>query len=162
MTRGWKTIPYAGDIPFDNSTNGYLSTNVQDAIEEGVTEALETPLFPMPLTYNGTINDGHFYGRSSLIPGDTTPLIVPADALFTRYTWSNGNSLADFTLIFRKNSTVATPFLTVSYVDTKFDAYELVTPQSFDIGDEIYIEHQDDGQNAQDVDFSLYFRALPS
>lgn len=159
--RSWQITPNAIDVPFDNSTNGYIANNVQEALEEGVNLALDTPVFPLPLVWNGTISDGEFYGYSNLIPGDATPLLALKKSELISFTWSNGNAGADFTLVFRKNNIAGTPFLTVSRVNTKFFAYELLTPEAFNLGDQIYIEHQDDGTNSSDVGFVLTFRALP-
>lgn len=151
----------ARGTPFDNSTNGYTSTNVQEAIEEGVGTALETPIYTILLQHNGTVSNGTWLGYDSLLPGDATPVIIPRNSEFTRFTFSNANSSADYTLTFRKNSLVATPFLTVSRTNTQFFSYTLSPEELFSAGDQIYIQYQDDGQNASDAVILLGFRALP-
>lgn len=158
-SRGWNIIPNAEDIAFDDPA--YTANNVKDALTEGDTRSLETPLYPLPLVWNATVSNGDFYGYSNLLSGDDTPIVIPQNSQFVRYTWSNRNGNADFTLIFRKNIITATPFLSVSYVNTERDVYVLTTPETFNEGDVIYIEHQDDGNNARDVGFVLFFRALP-
>lgn len=159
--RGWKIIPNATDVPFDNSTNGYTADNVQDAIEEGVSLALQTPIFPLSLLWNGTVSNGKWYGYSNLLPGDETPIVIPSKSEFIGFTWSNGNTGADFTLHFKKNSTGAADFLSDSRTNTQFYNYFLVTPELFLAGETIFIQHEDDGTNANDVGFILIFRTIP-
>lgn len=156
------SIPNAQDVPFDNSTNGYVADNVQEAIEEGVSTALDTPVYTIVLTWNGTISNGEFYGYSNLLPGDDTPITIPIDCEFVAFSWSNRKSGADYTLDFRKNSTGATVFLSESRTNTQNFSFELTTPEPFSAGDEIYIEHGDDGTNASDVGLVLAFRAVPT
>lgn len=151
----------ARGTPFDNSTNGYTSTNVQEAIEEGVSTALETPIYTILLQHNGTVSNGTWMGYDSLLPGDDTPIIIPKDADLISFTFSNSNSGADYTLTFRKNSLVATPFYTNSRVNTQFFSQELPSPELFSAGDRIYIQYGDDGSNASDAVIVLAFRAIP-
>lgn len=161
MSNRFNITDTADSVPFDNATNGYTADNVQAAIEEGVTSALETPIYTVVLQHNGTVSNGTFLGYDSLIPGDSTPIIIPRDADFTRFTFSNSNSNADYTLYFRKNSTVATPFYSISKVNTQFFQQALPTPEPFLAGDRIFIEYQDDGTNASDAVLVLGFRAEP-
>jgi len=151
----------ASSLYFDNSTNGYLSSNVQDAVEEGVTAALETPIYTLILQHNGTVSNNTFLGYDSLIPGDTTPIIVPKEAKFVAVAFSNSDSTADYTLQFRKNSLVVTPFYSVSKTNTKFFNQVLPSPELFAAGDQIYVKYIDDGNNASDATVVLQFRAEP-
>lgn len=153
----------AGNV-FFSATLDVNTDNVQQAIEiagSNAQSALDTPIFPIILTHNGTVGGGTFLGYSSLIPGDDTPIVVGRDADLVNFTFSNGNANADYSLIFRKNSTVASPFLTVSKTNEQFFSFDLITPESFLAGDRIYIEYQDDGTNASDVGMVLNFRAEP-
>ena len=162
MARGRTAITQvAKSVPFDNSTNGYDSSNVQDALEEGVTTALETPVYTLVLQHNGTVSNGTWLGYDSLLPGDSTPIIIPRAGDFTRFTFSNSNSGADYTLTFRKNSTTATPFYVVSRTNTQFFSQTLPTPEAFAQGDRIFIQYQDDGTNASDAAITLAFKAEP-
>jgi len=116
--------------------------------------------FTLSLLHTSTISDGTFYGYSATIPGDTTPVILPINSEFIEFTWSNSQSTADYTLDFMKNSTVATPFLSVTKVDTQFFTQELVTPESFSAGDTIYVKHTKGANNSADVAIVLYFQAV--
>lgn len=158
--RGWQNVPNAEDIPF--SDDDYAATNLKDALIEGDQVALQTPVYPLILIWNGTINNGDFYGYSNVVPGDQTILTVPQASELVRYTWSNPNANADFTLIFRRGIITATPFISVPYTNTDRTSYVFASPEVFAEGEAIFIEHQDDGNNAQDVGFVLFFRALPS
>lgn len=153
--------PVAESIPFDNATNGYVSDNVQGALEEGVSTALNTPIYTILLQHNGTVSNNTFLGYDSLLPGDATPIIIPKDADFTAFTFSNSDASADYTLEFRKNGTAVATFYTVSKTDTQFFQQTLPTPQSFVAGDQIYIKYIDDGTNASDAALVLNFRAIP-
>lgn len=162
MSRGRVSISQVAEsVPFDNSTNGYEADNVQGAIEEGVTSALNTPIYTIVLQHNGTVSDGTWLGYDSLLPGNDTPIIIPRNADFTEFTFSNNNAGADYTLTFRKNSLVATPFYTISKVNTQFFQQSLPTEEPFSAGDQIYIQYGDDGSNASDAVILLGFRAEP-
>lgn len=151
-------ILLAEDIPF--SEPGFIATRVDDAIQESLTTAVETPIYTIVLQHNGTVSNGTFLGYDSLIPGDSTPVLVPKDADFTGFTFSNSNSGADYTLRFRKNSTTATVFYSVSKVNTQFFQQNLTTAEFFSAGDAIFIEYIDDGTNASDAVIVLSFRAV--
>lgn len=110
------------------------------------------------LQNNGTVSGGTFLGYDSLIPGDTTPIIIPIESTFKGFSFSNQNADADYTLIFRKNSTGATPFYSISKVNTQFFA-QTVTDEPFAQGDRIFVQYQDDGNNASDAVTTLYFQA---
>lgn len=149
----------AYSVPFDNDTNGYNSDNVQGAIEEGVGNALNTPIYTIVLQHNGTVSNGTFIGYDSLIPGDATPVLIPRESEFTGFTFSNASADADYTLEFRINTTVGTPFYSVSKINVQYFNDILSTPVSFSAGDQIYIKYIDDGTNASDVVIMLTFRA---
>lgn len=144
---------------FDNSTNGFIATEVQSAIEEAKATG-DAAIFPITLQHNGVVNNNTFFGYSSLIPGDDTPVIIQKDALFTGFTFSNKVIDADFTLEFRKNSLVSAPFLTVSKTNTQFFSHDLVSQESFSQEDEIYVKYIDDGTNASDVGIVLTMKAV--
>lgn len=115
--------------------------------------------FTISLQHNGSVSGGTFFGYNELIPGNTTPIIIPIASILKGYSFSNSSAAADYTLYFRKNSTVATPFHSVSKVNTQYFA-ETITDQSFSAGDQIYVSYQDDGGNATDVGITLFFQAV--
>jgi hypothetical protein len=54
---------------FDNSTNGFVSTNVQAAIEEVKNIATDKPTYPIQASYNGNANIGRYL---EAFPGEDT------------------------------------------------------------------------------------------
>lgn len=159
----------ASEIPFDNNPNGTpvftesTPENVQEALEASGEKgqlALDTPRYTILLQNNGVVSGGTFIGYDSLIPGDATPVIIPINSQLIEFTWSNSRSTADFTLIFRRNSTTTTAFYSTSRTNAQFFAEDGVD-QIFDAGDQIYIQYQDDGGNASDAVIVLVLKALP-
>lgn len=132
--------------------------NVQDGLDN-VGDLVSVLVVPITLVYNGNLSNGDFIGYSNLLPGDSTPIVAPTTANFTGFTWSNSNTDADFALVFRKNSTTATPFFTWSVDNTQTDEVDLPTPESFNAGDLIFVQYIDEGQNASDAVIVLRFRA---
>ena len=161
------TYPVAIAVPFDGTEDSdgnpvvppFASENVRDAIIEARDSATSLARFVIPLSYNGTINNNTFIGYLNTIPGDDSPVILPSDAILREYTFSNKRSNADYTLEFRKNSLTATPFHTVSKVNTQF-FYEDTLTELFNAGDQIYVKYKDDGQNAQDISIILFYEKV--
>ena len=149
----------AANIKF-TPTDDISENTVQEAIGSGVSTALNTPRFSIPLIYNGTVSNNEFIGYSNLLPGDATPIVIPIDSFLEEYTFSNNKTTADFTIELRRNGTTATVFNSVSKVNTQ-QFVETGINQVFDQGDNIYVKYIDDGTNAQDVTILLILRALP-
>ena len=139
------------------SSNGFVSRNVQDAVEEAFNQA-NAAIYPISIVYNGTVSNGTFFSYSNLTPG--TPIVVPINSEFIGFTFSNSNSNADYTIRFRNNSNVTTPFESVTKVNTQFFVDILTTPEQFTAGNFLSIEYVDDGTNASDVALTLFFRAV--
>lgn len=153
----------ANNILFTGTTSGLSSNTAREAIDEAAENAdtaLNTPRYTLLLQHNGTVSNGTFLGYSSLIPGDAIPVLIPISSDLIEFTFSNQNSNADYTLEFRKGSTVATPFYTVSKVNTQFFVDTTIN-ESFVTGDEIYVKYVDDGNNASDAVMVLFFKATP-
>lgn len=151
-------VQTAKGTPFDNSTNGFVSTKVQPAIEE--VQSIAAPLrVPINLVYNGTLSNGDFIGYSNLLPGDTTPIVSPIAGTLFEFTWSNKNTSADFNLEFRLDSTTATPFYTWSATNAAPQAVLIPTPEPITLGQQVYIKYVDQGSNAQDATIVLLFKA---
>lgn len=158
----------AESIPFDNNPDGTpiftqsSPKNVQEAISAGGEKAqvaLDTPRYTILLQNNGTVSNNTFIGYDSLIPGDSTPVIIPIKSQLIEYTFSNSNS-ADFTLEFRKNTLVGTPFYSDPRTSTQFYAEDGID-ESFEAGDEIYIKYIDNGTNSSDAVIVLVLKAVP-
>lgn len=166
--RGSSTV-VADSVPFDNNPNGtpvFTATDpstVQEAIEASGEKgqlALDTPRYTILLQNNGTLSNGTFIGYDSLIPGDSTPVIIPVDSQILEFTFSNSSSDADYTLEFRKNGTAVATFYSVSKVNTQFFTDNTID-EIFNAGDQIYIKYVDDGNNASDAVIMLTLKAIP-
>ena len=150
------TFPVAQSTPYDNTDSGLVAENVKDAIDE-IDAKSNAAVFTIPLVYNGNISSDVFISYSNLTPN--TPIIIPVDATFLAFTFSNSRSNADYTLEFRINSTTNTPFYSVSKTNTQFFA-DTNPNQAFSGGDIISVKYLDDGNNSNDVVITLAFRAL--
>ncbi len=149
----------ADSIFFDDSASTSVEgDDVQEALES-IDELVSPLVVPITLAYNGSLSNNEFIGYTNLIPGDDTPIISPITGLFTGFTWSNRNSNADFALEFRKNTTGGAAFFTWSVDNTQTASVDLVTPEAFTAGDEIYVKYIDEGQNGTDAVIVLRFKA---
>lgn len=158
-------------IALENSDTNRIFKDGNDMKFEDTTTGEETTLFELKngaelgaigryaivLQHNGTVSDGTFIGYDSLLPGNTTPIVIPRDSILKDLSFSNSNSSADYTIEFRKNSTVATPFYSVSKVNTKLFT-EIDIDETFSSGDELYIKYVDDGTNASDAVIVLFLQ----
>jgi len=148
----------AENISFDNTGNGPISDDVQNAIGE-VYDIAAPLVVPINLIYNGSLSNNEFIGYSNLIPGDDTPVISPITGNFVGFTFSNNRASADFALEFRKNTTGGGAFFTWSVNNTQTADVTLGSPESFNAGDQIYIKYIDEGNNARDVAIVLKFKS---
>lgn len=151
------TFPVAQATPYDNTDSGLAADNVKDAIDE-VFQQASIAVFTIPLIYNGTLSSDTFISYSNLTPN--TPIVVPVNAEFVGFTFSNSRATADYTIEFRINTNVGTPFYSVSKTNTQFFADTLPTPEVFSAGDVISVKYVDDGGNANDAVWVLGFRAI--
>lgn len=69
------TTPVARSVPFDNSTNGFIATECQSAIEEARVSAFNNDLYPLLCSYNGNANPGRYL---EFFPGIDS-LLAPID-----------------------------------------------------------------------------------
>lgn len=153
-----KSLHTALNEDFDNSSNGFTATNSQAAIEEARTIA-DAAIFTIPLIYNGTLSGTTLITYSNLTPD--SPVIIPINATFTGFTFSNAQNGADYTLNFRNNTNGGTPFYTVSKTNTRVFAETLPTPESFTAGNFISVQYVDNGTNGNDACVLLIFKAVP-
>jgi len=126
-------------------------------------DAGSAAIYPVTLTYNGTVSNGTFYGHLNTINGLDTPVVVPKSSTLKVLSFSNKNSNADYTLELRKNSSTATPFISIVKVNSQFFTFNALDDpnieESFAAGDTIFVKHIDQGGNASDVVILLYFKA---
>ena len=154
-TRSTKQLRTASENIYDNTNSGFTAVTVQDAIDEGDDFAKNDVVFTIVLTHNGTVSNNTFIGYSSLIPGDSTPIVIPKKSRLQGFAWSNSNSGADYTLELRKNGTGVTPFFSVSKVNTQFFVQNDIN-EDFETADEFYMKYIDNGTNASDATVLLF------
>ena len=148
---------FAQATPYDNADSGLVAENVKEAIDE-LSDKANVAVYTIPLIYNGSISGDTFISYSNLTPN--TPIIIPVKGEFIAFSYSNTRSSADYTFEFRRNTTVGTPFFSVSKTNTQYFS-QAVTPEPFEAGDIISLKYIDDGGNSTDGVWILGFRALP-
>ena len=109
-------IPYAIYVPFDNRFNGFISKDVQRAIEETRISAEGLPRAGCRSTYNSTISANQWLGPSELL--SNTPLLkIPIKIRLNEISWANQNINVSFQIEFYKNGKLATDkFYTMTVV----------------------------------------------
>lgn len=163
MYSTWKMIKsvVAKVIPFDNSTNGFTSTEVQSAIEETKTYGEGFPRAGIKGTYNGTVGNNNWLGPNELLPN--TPFVVfPVSTKLNEISWSNQTSDVAFRIQFRTVSKTGTIFYTLT-VTSPNPGYGYVSGlnYTFSPGTVIYAQYLDDGTNCSDMDLTLWISRIP-
>jgi hypothetical protein len=153
--------PVAGGIPFDNATNSFTATDVQTAIEEAKQNAEGFPRAGIRGSYNGTISGGSWLGPNELLPN--TPIaIFPVKTKLNEITWANVNANVQFHIEFRTVTKTGTIFHTLTVTSTNPGyGYEASLNYTFNPGDVIWAQYQDDGTNCSDMDIILWISRIP-
>lgn len=81
--------PVSKAIPFDNSINGFVSTDAQAAIEEAKQNAEGFPRAGLSLTHNGTVGDRAWLTYSELLANPR--ILFPVKTRLKEFTWVNAN-----------------------------------------------------------------------
>jgi len=148
-------------VPFDNATNGFVSTDTQAAIEEAKQNAEGFPRAGIRSCYNSTISGNSWLGPSELLPN--TPLIVfPIATKLNEISWSNASVNVQFKIQFRLNSRTGTIFHTLT-VSGANPGYGIQTGlnYTFSAGDSIHAQYIDTGTNMSDADLILWISRIP-
>jgi hypothetical protein len=148
-------------LAFDNSTNGFTSTDAQAAIEEAKQNAEGFPRAGIRSNYNGTVTANQWLGPSELFPN--TPLLVaPVGLKINEITWSNQTTNVAFRIQFRLGSKTGTIFYTLT-VTSPNSGYGYVTGVNYSLaaGDIIYAQYLDDGTNCSDMDLIIWVSRIP-
>lgn len=97
----------ANKITFDNSSNGFVATNTQTAIEESKTTAIGKARFTIVTTFNSTVGGNNWLGYNELLPGNVTPIRIPVSCTLKEITLSWNGTSVDGTFVLYKNGTSA-------------------------------------------------------
>lgn len=161
MTRRDEFIQVAETVPFDNETNGFISEDVQAAIEEAKQNAEGFPRAGIRSTYNGTVTGNSWLGPSELLP-NTALLISPVTLKLQELTWANPTLNVQFRIQFRTGSKTGPIFYTLT-VTSPNPGYGVTTglTQVFTAGTTVWAQYLDDGTNASDLDLILWVSRIP-
>ncbi len=154
----------AQQTPFDNSSNGFIATEVQTAIEEAKLTG-GTQRFSITFINNGTLTNNQRVGYSDALP--TTPVIIPKNAILKEITFANSGTNADARFdIYRRPTPLAsaTPGGTAVLLQQWTITNSLTgllsgLNFSFSAGQEILIVFIDTGDNPTDTAMMLFFQA---
>jgi hypothetical protein len=88
---------FAASVPFDNSTNGFTSNNVQSAIEETLTLSQNIARFVIMAGFDGSGSTGRWLEFNSNVASNLSPFVFPRNGYFTEYSYAcNGSSTVTF------------------------------------------------------------------
>lgn len=85
-------IDTAEQTPFDNSSNGFTSTNAQDAIEEAKSTATGLSRYTITCVFNSSIGNNNWLGYSELLPGNQVPIRIAVKSKIREITFSYNQS----------------------------------------------------------------------
>jgi hypothetical protein len=150
--------------PFDNSTNGFVATDTQTAIEEAkLTGGVQR--FTISLLHNSSLTNGQRMGFSEVLPN--TPVILPKNAQLKELTFSNNSTVADARFdIYRRPTPLATnvpggtaTLLQQWTITNSLTAILTGMSHAFTAGQELLIVFVDTGDNPSDVSMICFFQA---
>lgn len=163
MTRIIKSsLPVAEDVEFDNSTNGFVSDNVQDAIEEVQNKTIGA-IFNVTFNSSGIVFGTDFLSYSNdLATSDETPFVIPFSCELVSITYTNEDPNTDGTIFIQKSdfnsgnsdSTV----LSYSFTNVRTFVHTNFTKPTFSPGDKIAVALRDDGTNPDEPRIELFFQ----
>lgn len=146
----------ANNIPFDNTSNGFISTDVQDAIEE-VDNNNTNARVSIPLLANSTVSNNQWVGYSELIPSNTTPIVLPWNCQMTNISFANSNTSVDGIFeIYKNGLLVANRIYQWQFTNSNNTNYLSLT-LNFVAGDELSFKWVDQGTNPADAVWVLFF-----
>lgn len=155
------STPVAKQVPFDNSTNGFVSSEAQSAIEEAKQNAQGFPRAAVRGTYNGTVSNNQWLGPQELLPN--TPLCVfPVNTQLNEITWSNATANVAFSIQFRRGSKTGAIFYTLVVTSPNIGrGFINGLTFTFTAGEAIFCQYIDQGTNASDMNLDLWISRIP-
>jgi hypothetical protein len=153
--------------PFDNSTNGFIASDVQAAIEEAKQNAEGFPRAGLSLTANGTVSSGNWITYSELLSNPR--ILFPVKIRIKEMTWVNSNvNLGAFTLEFYKNGQVNPTNLIFTYTAPAADRtagygyYVWSSNIDFNDGESLYIKYvKPSGTSLADLALVVWIARTP-
>lgn len=149
--------PVSRQIPFDNTTNGFVASETQSAIEEAKQNAEGFPRAGIILLNNGTVTNNQFISYSELLPN--TPIgPFAVKTKLNEISWSNQTTNVQFRIDFYKNGTAPANLFYTLTVTSPNSGYGYVSGlnYTFDPGDILRLIYRDDGTNASDFSTTLW------
>ena len=104
-------------MPFDNSTNGFVSDNVQEAIEEARASAYANDRYPIGCSYGGNANVGRYLEPFTGLNFIDAPFVTPEDSKIITATLNTVDSSGSFSIGFFKSTDLVNPILTLALND---------------------------------------------
>ena len=155
---GMKKSPVAEEMPFDNSTNGFLAEDVQAAIEEAAFVNTGTvAIFPVWAEENGALADGAnewSFGNGAVGLGNGIPIPVNCQLFAISYqTMTAGTN----TVVAVQQNATNVAQMSPSSANSSFDI--LGSPISFAAGDVAGFQTVTAG-GASDVRITAWFRIV--
>ncbi len=156
-----RSIDFAENIIFDNSSNGYTALTTQDAIEEtqnSIIGALDTYVF----TENATASNKWLSYESDSIPSDETPAIIMFDSELVGISFTNDDNGSDTDIEIYKSvkdsGSTTSKIATFEIRNKRVAKFSNFTPIAIDSGDKISVFARDRGTNPSGVVVKLYFK----
>lgn len=155
----------AQQTPFDNSTNGFLATEVQTAIEEAkLTGGVQR--FSITSINNGTLTNNQRVGYSESLPN--TPIVIPKASILKEITFANSATNADARFdIYRRPTPLSSPtpggtavLLQQWTITNSLTGLLTGLNFSFSAGEEILMVFIDTGDNPTDAAVMFFFQAI--
>lgn len=142
---------------FDNTSNGFTSTNVQAAIEESKTSAPGKARASVTCTFNGSISNNTWLGYNELLPGNIVPIRVPWNSTLKEITVSYNGSSVDGQLVIYKNGTAAGNIVHTETFTNQSGGKNITLSLSLVSGDTIRGRWTDTGDNPSDMAIVYFF-----
>lgn len=162
MKMFFKAVQNAWTTAFDNSSNGFASNTVQEAIEEVKTTAEGKARFGVSFIGNGTLGNNTWLGFSELVPSNTTPMIVPVAMQLKELAFSFSGANVDGQMKIFKNGLVNPTNVVYTMTLSNDNTFQLDSGLSipFVPGDRISAQWIDTGDNPSDVALQFFFMTV--
>lgn len=114
MSKHISITPVAESVPFDNSTNGFISEEVQSAIEEAYNLGAATSRGPTICGFDGNASSGRYLEFFANNPSNNNPFIVAENNRLTAVSVSSSSNSTGTITIFKNGVSVQTISLSAS------------------------------------------------